>query len=327
MLWWLPSASLTLIGIIAINLVWFIPSLRDVRVPAAAFVGLGILVILIRSQVRLHRFNAKLNDLLHENYEVGKILVRRDIELSDVNSRLEALDRSKSEFVSVAAHQLRTPITGIRWTFNALLDNELGKLTAEQLRIAEDGLKSAIRMIELINDLLNVARIEEGRFGLHFKRQPLLPLIQAAIEHYKQIAEPKGVSIVVDLPTNPIPDLNLDEEKFHIAIDNLLDNAIKYTPPGGTITVRVAQENNIIAFSVKDTGIGVPRSQIPRLFNKFFRAENAQRFQTSGSGLGLYVVKNITEAHGGTIAVESEEGTGTMFTIKLPIPATPGTAP
>lgn len=283
---------------------------------------LGIIIglVILRNNYRLGQLNDKSNELLKENYDVGKILVQRDIELTEANTRLMALDASKSEFVSVAAHQLRTPITGIRWSFNALLDHELGAMNSDQEKVLQDGLKSSIRMIELINDLLNVARIEEGRFGLRFQRLPFEPIVQATVDRHKKTIDEKGILLLLDIQPG-IPSLNLDEEKINIALDNILDNAVKYTPPGGTLTVKIKEENNYIHVAISDTGIGIPKNQISKLFVKFFRADNAMRFQTSGSGLGLYVVKNVVESHGGTITVTSEENKGTTIAFTIPIPS------
>ncbi|MDO8408005.1 MAG: sensor histidine kinase [bacterium] len=281
--------------------------------------GMSIVLVMVRSTWRLGRLNQKLNELLKENYDVGKILVRRDIELSDANTRLMALDASKSEFVSIAAHQLRTPVTGIRWAFSMLLDQELGPVTQMQQQMLEDGLKSSIRMADLINDLLNVARIEEGRFGLELKKQPLAPLVQRTVERHRTAALGKGIALTVALPTD-VPELNLDEDKMDIVLDNLIDNGIKYTPPGGSVTLTAEHRGESVRLAIRDTGIGIPKDQMEKVFEKFFRAENAQRFQTAGTGLGLYVVKNIVEGHGGSIAVLSEENAGTTFAIDLPIP-------
>ena len=280
--------------------------------------GMLIVVVIMRGTIRLAGANKQLNELLHENYEVGKILVRRDIELTEANARLIALDQNKSEFVSVAAHQLRTPLTGIRWTFNALQDEEWGELTLEQQKVVENGLKSSMRMIDLINDLLNVARIEEGRFGLHPTRQPFAPLIQKALEHVQKLSEEKGVALALDIAL-PLPPLDIDEEKMTIALENVFDNAIKYTPPGGTVTVSTILVKGGVKLVVADTGIGIPKDQLQRIFTKFFRADNAMRFQTSGSGLGLYVVKNVIEGHDGTLTITSAENKGTIVTIILPV--------
>lgn len=284
---------------------------------ATWLLGMGIVLLVMRGNYRLGLLNAKLDAMLKENYEVGKILVRRDMELTEANNRLMALDENKSEFVSIAAHQLRTPLTGIRWSLSMLLDQEVGPLAPAQRKMIEEGLKSAVRMVELINSLLNVARIEEGRFGLALKPLPLRSVIDAAVARHTDAVQQKGVKLEYE-PAAALPTLRLDEEKLGIALDNLLDNAVKYTSPGGTIALRASQEGTVVRVSVSDSGIGIPRSQMDKLFEKFFRADNALRFQTSGSGLGLYVVKNIIRAHGGSVRAESEENKGTTFTLELP---------
>lgn len=322
---------------------------------AMAFAGLtiilGVMITLIItwSNVRLGRLNTRLNELLTENYEsakmlvqrdrelvaandnltnlnaelndVTKVLIRRDRELSEANTRLEELDRVKSEFVSVAAHQLRTPLTGIRWSYNTLLEEETGQLNPEQKEIAVKGLQASLAMIELINNLLNVARMEEGRFGFNFRRQSLAPIVEKTYQNFKGTADEKGVKFNMEVPRGGLPLLELDEEKVAIVVSNLVDNAIKYTAPGGEVTVRVysSTKNKTVTLEVKDSGIGIPAGQVHRIFTKFFRADNAMSFQAMGSGLGLYVVKNIVGRHGGTISVESLENSGSTFTVVLPV--------
>ncbi len=282
-----------------------------------ALVVVVFLAAIIFVIARLKNLNRKMAELLKENYEVGKILVRRDMELTDANTRLTALDQSKSEFVSIAAHQLRTPLTGIRWTFNALLDRELGELNPEQYKAVESGLKSSVRMIDLVNDLLNVARIEEGKFGLQMRKLSFVRFVEPIVERFRIMAEEKGIKFVANIsPALPVEEM--DEEKMGIAIDNILDNAIKYTPPGGTVSINAVPTSEGLKVAVTDSGIGIPREQIDHIFNKFFRADNALRFQTSGNGLGLYVVKNIIEGHGGTIGIDSKEGQGTTVSVSLP---------
>ena len=281
-------------------------------------VGALALFLIIRARNRLQRLNVRSVDLLKENYEVGKMLVRRDLELTRANARLEELDEVKSEFVTIAAHQLRTPLTGIRWSYQTLLEEGAEALTSVQRRVLQGGLGASLRMINLVNDLLNVARIEEGRFGFHFTLQSPFKMIQRAAERFRKAARDKGIEFKAELPPAPPRPFFFDEEKMSLALDNMLDNAVKYTEPAGTITFRAAEEGNILRISVSDTGIGVPADQVHRVFAKFFRAGNALRFHTSGTGLGLYVCKNIVEKHDGAMSVESREGKGTKFTITLP---------
>jgi signal transduction histidine kinase len=283
-----------------------------------------LLILIINSQTLANVFSdfkegvRKRTRELEELDKTTKLLIRRDLELSEANNRLEELDDVKSDFVSIAAHQLRTPLTGIKWSFIALKEKEAGPLNSEQSKIIENGLEAINHTIVLINDLLNVAHIEEGKFGFNFKSTAILPLIQKAFERFAPLAGEKGVWLEANLTKDTLPLISLDPEKISLVMDNLLDNAIKYTSPGGKIKLELAYENSGIKITVSDTGIGIPKGQFDRVFTKFFRGENALLFQTSGSGLGLYMIKNIIDRHCGTISVRSEENKGTIFVITLP---------
>lgn len=287
---------------------------------ATVFLGMMIFIFMIRGNVRLSKLNGRLQEFLRELDSAGKMLVRRDLELTHANVRLEELDKMKSEFVSVAAHQLRTPLTGIKWALSSLLEEE--GLKPEQQKIIRDALAAASRLTELINDLLNVARIEEGKFGFHMSLQSLVPTLQSAYLRFKKIADEKAVRFSLELPDDHLPLLNFDEEKISIVLDNLADNAIKYTPPSGIVTASLRRDGDSVVVEVKDSGIGIPKNQTHRVFTKFFRSPNAQLYETDGTGLGLYVTKNIVEEHGGNMWFESNEGAGTSFYFTLPIPKT-----
>ena len=309
------------------------------------FVILGFVVLfgfifvkLVRKQIKkLERKNVHISKLLEkkegeliaanltlqernkESNEVAKVLVRRDLELTETNERLRELDSIKSEFVSVAAHQLRTPLTGIKWTLNALLNEEVGTLDEKQKKFISDGLVSTYRLIELINDLLDTARLEEGKFGFSFKVQALTPILEQTVKNYEVIAKEKGIEFTLKLPEAELPFLKLDTEKIGIVFDNLIDNAIKYTIPGGKVTIQVSIDKKYVVIEVRDTGIGIPKAQFHRMFTKFFRAVNAQLAETSGTGLGLYVSYNIVKRHKGTLSFESREGEGSTFILSLPL--------
>jgi signal transduction histidine kinase len=250
--------------------------------------------------------------------EVTNKIIARDRELSEVNKRLKAIDKEKTEFVSMAAHQLRTPLTSIRWIFRNLLDGSTGPITVEQQKTLRSGLKVVMSSIALINDLLNISRMEDGRLGYDFKVHPVKTILENAFERHVHKMKEKGITPVSFFAPG-LPSANMDEEKIIVALDNLLENAIKYTSPGGTINYSVSVNNNLLHISVKDSGIGVPEHEISRLFTKFFRAENAVMLQTSGTGLGLYVVKKIVEKHGGSVRIDSKENEGTEVSISLPV--------
>jgi len=228
------------------------------------------------------------------------------------------LEGIEPESISVAAHQLRIPLTRITWIFQTLLDKKMGSLDPDQEKIVRDGLEVTLNAVDLVNDLLNITRIETGQFRFVFHNQAVSPVIEKAFTHLKSTATKKGVSLTLNILPH-LPNIFIDAEKMGIALENLLDNAIKYTKPGGEITIQAQKEENKIKVDIIDTGIGIPKSDQHRLFSKFFRADNAILSQPSGTGLGLYLVKNIIEEHGGTIIIESGENKGTKVTFTLPI--------
>lgn len=276
--------------------------------------------ILIRKDRELTNRNAELATLNTEMESVGKLLVRRDLELTRANERLRELDAVKSEFISIVAHQLRTPLTTIRWTYDLLAEQEVGALNTEQEHAVSGGLKTTIYLIDLVNDLLNVARIEEGRFDFVFKSCSMAQLMTSLVAQFEKNALARSVELVLEMDANSIPEIPIDEDKMIVALGNLIDNAIKYTDVKGRVTVRVSKrDEETIQIDVADNGIGIPKTQSSRLFSKFFRADNAKLFNTVGSGLGLYISQNIIKNHDGAIKVRSEEDEGSTFTVTLPI--------
>ncbi len=247
--------------------------------------------------------------------KLGNLVILHDI------AREKMIERMKTEFVSLAAHQLRTPLSAIKWTLRMLLDGDLGKITEEQREFIEKTYSSNERMINLINDLLDVTRIEEGKYLYKPTLESIENLIQFVINAYKEEIERKNLELDFKKPEKKLPRAIVDVEKIRLVIENLLDNAVRYTPPGGrvTISLRYIEKEKEIEFSIKDTGVGVPKDQQERVFNKFFRGVNVMRMETEGTGLGLFIAKNIIEAHGGKIWFESEEGKGTTFYFTLPL--------
>ncbi|HOS88230.1 MAG TPA: PAS domain-containing sensor histidine kinase [Candidatus Pacearchaeota archaeon] len=234
-------------------------------------------------------------------------------------SRDKLIESMKTEFVSIAAHQLRTPLSAIKWTISMLLNGDVGKLTPEQQELLEKTYESNERMISLINDLLNVTRIEEGRFLYKPAPTHLELLTETAIQNAEDLLKIKKIKLDYKKPKRVLPQILADQEKVGLVIQNLLENAIKYTPEEGTIQISLGQEKNNILFKIKDSGVGIPQDQQNRIFTKFFRGSNVMRLETDGSGLGLYTAKNIIDAHKGKIWFESQEGQGTTFYFTLPI--------
>ncbi len=234
-------------------------------------------------------------------------------------SREELIQRIKSEFVSIAAHQLRTPLSAIKWTLKLLLDGDAGELNPEQLSFVERGYVTNERMIKLVNDLLSAARIEEGRFGYEFKDLDFIPFLAEVIASFGVEAHEKKINLQFEKPAGAMPLLFADQEKLSLAVSNLIDNAVKYTPEGGSVSVQVAPEKDFVKVKIKDTGAGIPAADQLRVFSKFFRASNVIRMETEGTGLGLFIVKNIIKRHGGDISFSSREGEGTEFVFTLPL--------
>lgn len=233
--------------------------------------------------------------------------------------REKFIDGLKTEFVAIAAHQLRTPISAIKWIIRMLMDEDLGPLTKEQKDYLTKAYLSNERMVKLINDLLCVTRIEEGKFLNKQKKADLIENMETALALWKGAAERKGLKFEFQKPAKKTPFAFIDVEKVALALQNLVDNAIHYTARG-EIIVRVdfLKGKNEFQISVQDTGIGIPKDQQSKVFSRFFRAGNAVKMETEGTGLGLYIARSIAQAHGGKMFFESEEGKGTTFYFTLP---------
>ncbi len=237
--------------------------------------------------------------------------------LHDV-TREKLIEKLKTEFVSLSAHQLRTPLSAIKWTLKMVLDGDLGKINKEEKEFLADAYKSNERMINLVNSLLNVSRIEEGRYIFNLSPLDIGELTKRIVNSYKNEAKEKDISIKIKKKM-VLPKIMADKEKMQIVIDNLLKNALKYTPAKGKIIISLETDKKEIKFSIEDNGVGIPADQQKRIFTKFFRASNVKRMDTVGSGLGLYIIKNIIEAHHGKIWFTSQEGKGTTFFFTLPL--------
>lgn len=237
--------------------------------------------------------------------------------ISDI-SKERLVDQMKTEFVSVAAHQLRTPLSAIKWTLRMILDGDIGELNAEQKEFLNKTYESNERMINLVNDLLNVSRIDEGRFIYKTEPMQLEDVVDEIVKSEETPLQQKKIKLTWNLPSVLLPEVLADKEKLGIAIQNLIENAIKYTKEGGNIIISIEAINGDILFKIQDDGVGIPSYQQERIFTKFFRGENVMRMETEGSGLGLYTTKNIVESHGGKIWFQSEEGKGTVFSFTIP---------
>lgn len=239
-------------------------------------------------------------------------------ELRKSNDQLRQADEAKDEFVSMASHQLRTPLTSIKGYISMVLEGDAGDITPMQKKLLEEAFTSSERMVHLIGDFLNVSRLQTGKFVLDRTAVNLADLVEEEVEGLKETAKARDLKLQYRKPSM-IPSLYIDGGKIHQVIMNFIDNAIYYSTERTVITVRVTAEDGDVIFEVHDTGIGVPKIEQARLFTKFFRATNARRQRPDGTGIGLYLAKKVITSHGGSMLFESVEGQGSTFGFRLPI--------
>ena len=278
---------------------------------------LGLLFFALNSYARKA---ASLENLSREQEQGAKLLVRRDLELTRANEQLRKLDEIKSGFISVVAHQLRTPLSGVKWTINLLLSGDMGGLTTEQKTFLMKAYESNDRMISLVNDMLGADRIDSGKVRYLFRPVQLIDVIDNVLFELLPQANAKGLAIRFSPRPDALPKVHADPEKLRAVFQNLLENAVKYSRPNGVMEVGLRAENGEeVRVWIRDNGIGIPKDQQKNIFERFFRAQNAIKAETDGSGLGLFIVKSIIERHGGRIWFESEEGKGVTFYFTVPV--------
>lgn len=238
--------------------------------------------------------------------------------LNDV-TREKQIDEMKSDFISIAAHQLRTPLSGLKWFFKIMLEGDAGEINEKQEDLLEKAYARNNEVIEIVNNLLDVSEIEEGRVPYEFVESSLTKLIEDIVRTARIDAERKGITVAFQKPTEELPKVSLDKQKMRMALQNLIHNAVKYSPENTTVQLTATMKNNRYYLTVADQGIGIPQAVQAKIFSKFFRAKNAKEKETTGSGLGLYIVKNIIQKHRGQIWFNSVEDQGTTFFISLPV--------
>lgn len=240
-------------------------------------------------------------------------------ELRTSNAQLQKLDEAKDEFISMASHQLRTPLTSIKGYVSMLMDGDVGAVTKEQKHLLEEAFMSSERMVRLIGDFLNVSRLQTGKFVIDKRPVDLGKLVAGEISSLETNASVRGLKFTYNKPKQ-VPILELDESKMQQVIMNFCDNAIYYSKDNAKIIVALTLHKTHVDFTVKDNGIGVPVGERDQLFSKFFRATNARRQRPDGTGVGLFLAKKVIDEHDGKIIFESEEGKGSTFGFSLPIP-------
>lgn len=270
---------------------------------------------------RIGEGNLKVKIRVYRKDEIGVLgdffndMVGRIRETQD---RQEEISRLKTEFISVAAHQLRTPLSVMKWALHAVIDGDLGKVPKSQKEILDKAAIANESMINLVHNLLDAARIEEGRFGYTFKHVDLVEFLGKVITEKKIFAEGKSITLVANKNITGSAIINGDTDRLSIAFSNIIDNAIKYTAAGGTVEVGMQTAESAVTVSIRDSGIGIAPEDKSRLFTKFYRGSNVVHMETEGTGLGLFITKNIVLSHGGEIWFNSEKAHGTTFFIKFP---------
>lgn len=250
----------------------------------------------------------------------AKELEDKDHELILANERLVELNRAKSEFISLATHQLRTPLTALRWGVKMLLKGDLGETTEEQRKILRQSYETAGRAILTVNNFLNLDRIEGHKLDYQFVPVQFSQLLDPVLSEFEHRVKEKGLTLEVVKPPEPLPEIEADPIKLAMVLENLLDNAIKYTPAGGHVRFELKPPaDGQVKILVADTGIGIPESDKERVFLRFGRARNVVQMANEGVGLGLFIAKEIAERHGGKLWFESKEGEGTTFYLTVPL--------
>ena len=242
---------------------------------------------------------------------IGRIWTMRDV------TRQRELDRLKDDFVATVSHELRTPLTSMMGFLQMIREGEAGDLTPEQDRFLSIVYRSSERLQRLVGDLLFVARLDASGIQLQPQAVRVSEVMREALESVAATARSRELELVEDI--RDVPPIEADRERLSQLLGNLLSNAMKFTPAGGTVTARTFSENGSVVAEIQDTGIGIPAAEQERLFQRFFRSSTATAQAIPGTGLGLVISKAIAESHGGTITVRSEPGDGTCFRVELPI--------
>ncbi len=263
------------------------------------------LVIAVQNALRFEEIE-KFNVTLQQKIEQATRQLQRN------NEKLKAMDETKDEFISMASHQLRTPLTSVKGYLSMVLEGDAGELTDMQRKLLDQAFISSQRMVYLIADLLNVSRLHTGKFIIDAAPASLADVIESETQQLEKTATGRGLVLSYKKPRS-FPLLMLDETKIRQVVMNFLDNAIYYSKPGGHIEIILTHTDDSVEFKVVDDGIGVPKHEQPQLFNKFYRAGNAKKARPDGTGLGLFMAKKVVVAQGGSIVFKSEEGKGSTF--------------
>ncbi len=292
-LWQCPQFLFLLMGVIIIGVILATYSIAAYQVGDPKIVALVVLVIAF-------------------------VLLILDFIITRSFERMAEASRMKTEFISVVSHQLRSPLTNLRYSLELLISGKLGKIQEKQLEYFKILEENTQRMGDLINDLLTVSRIETGRLPLKKEEISLGALTKKVILKFKPLADASSVRVELRAPKN-LPKVLSDSLWLEQIVENLLDNAIRYIKNKGEVKIKIRRGAKKIYFEIQDNGVGIPKEEQKFIFQKFFRSENVLKYQTEGSGLGLYINKQILKLLGGEIGFSSETNKGSTFWFTMPI--------
>lgn len=276
------------------------------------------LLSILASQIGTAIENTKLyTELFSSHKELERRVVERTQELEKLNEELKRLNKMKSDFISAVSHELRTPLTSIKGYASILMTGKLGDVLPAQKERLEKIDKHSNSLVHLINNLLDIARIESGKVQMEMKDISIKEMLDSIIDIISPQVKEKNISLKINSKIK-FDKIKADQSQMERVFLNLLSNAAKFTPENGKITIDIEEKDNDTQFSIEDTGIGIPPQDIQKVFQEFFRADNALDQKIKGSGLGLSLVKKIIEAHKGKIWFDSELDKGTRFTFTLP---------
>ena len=288
------------------------------QTPSLLFLIMGIVSIVVMIVIYFVSRNHTSPEylILAEVFVTITIFVAGNMIITNIE-KLAQINKMKSEFVAIVSHQLKNPLTGINWDIELLISKYKKGLSQKQLDIIKKINGSNTLMTRLVNDLLDVVRIDQGNLFVSKDKFNIENIIKKTIIKNEPLTRQMNVKIKIEIPDN-IPQIVGDEKRLEVAIDNLFSNAVKYNKEGGTVLTKIENKKNKLNLCIKDDGIGIPENEQERIFEKFYRSEQAIRKETGGTGLGLYIAKNIIEECGGEIWFKSNEGKGSEFCFSLP---------
>lgn len=228
-------------------------------------------------------------------------------------------EQLQTDFITLSSHQLRTPLSAVKWFVEIMMTQRAGKLNKKQMDYLKEIYHSNERAIALVNDLLQVSRVQQDKMHLDLVKADIGSLVEEVLDAHRSLLKSKKISFKLEIINGPLPQMLVDKVKVRRIIQNLLTNAVNYTSDGGNIEVMVKKDGRTILCAIRDSGIGIPSDEQEKIFSLFFRGSNVTKVQTNGTGLGLFIAKSLVGVHKGKIWFESQEGKGTTFYFTLPI--------